>query len=254
MQDSRPKSTPLCPYTLLEKVDLSVDQIEKMKKYPYQELLGKINYIANSTRPELSVAVSKLSQFSNNPAYIHWNQLLHILKYLKFSTNEGIYLQHKNNDQLIAYSDSDWAGDKSTRKSTTGYTILMGKSLLCWKSQLQQTVAHSTLEAEFKAMAQMISTLIWCKGLLEELKMIKKNEETNLYCDNNGTIKVLNNKNFKGRCRHNEIHFSIVREQIEEYFLKLHYVETENNVADMFTKQLNKIKLCKLKNLINCRV
>ena len=93
------KRTPLCPNTVLDKI---------------------------TSRPDLSVCVTRLAQFSNCYGSIRWNQLVHIVQYLKYTKDEGIYLNAETGS-LRAFSDSDWGGDRPTRRSTTGYVT--------WKCQ-----------------------------------------------------------------------------------------------------------------------
>ena len=142
LENIQTKRTPLCPHTILDKVELNEEEKIKMQKLPYRELLGRINYLACTSRPDLSIAVTRLAPYSNCYGSLHWNQLIHVIQYLKYSRNDGIFLI-PNDDGLQAFSDSDWGGDRPTRRSTTGYIIKFCGSILMWKSTLQKSVAHS---------------------------------------------------------------------------------------------------------------
>ena len=245
------KRTPLCPHTVLDKVELTEEEKKKMANLPFRELLGKINYLACTSRPDLSVCVTRLAQFSNCYSSSHWNQLIHVVQYLKYTKDEGIYL-NACNGPLQAFSDSDWGGDRPTRRSTTGYVIKFGGSIIMWKSTLQKSVAHSTMDAEFKALAICISILIYVKNLLKEMNIFDSLKD--FFCDNTSCISTLLNNNYKSKTKHNEIHFRIVREQMEKNNLRLQYVESNQNLADILTKQVTHDKLSQLKSLFPCRV
>ena len=173
---------------------------------------------------------------------------MHLLCYLKATKEEGIYLS-AGDFQIRTYTDADWGGNLDTRRSTSGILITLGKSVILWKSKGQITVAHSTMEAEFKALANGVSYSLWLEELLRELGSDKPG--TNMFCDNQGCILALNGKNYIGRSKHNEIHFHVVKERMESSTITVNYIQSEENVADMLTKILTKDKLQYLKQKLN---
>src|SRR3990167_4699519 len=110
-----------------------------------------------------------------------------------------------------------------TRRSTSGIAIMIGSALVIWKSKIQKTVAHSTMEAEFKALASAVSLSTWANNLLCELNC--DTGTITFLCDNQGCIKALQGHNYKGRSKHNEIHFHIVKERITENHIFIQYVQ-----------------------------
>ena|SRR3990167_8125868 len=130
----------------------------------------------------------------NRPSNIHWRQLIHCLKYLKGTKQQGIHIDvNAEKQDLCLFTDADWGGDNSKRRSTSGYVILIGRNILLWKSVIQKSIAYSTEEAEFKAFAQAISDLKWCVGLMKELNFIVKHP-INCYIDNQACLKSLTMK------------------------------------------------------------
>jgi len=131
------------------------------------------NYVLLSnlpfTRPDISFAVSVVSQFLNSLCVDHWNAVIRILKYIKGSPGKGLLYGHSNHSKVICYSDADWAGSLSSRRSTSGYCVLIGDNLISWKSKKQHVVARSSAEAEYRVMASVTCELIWLKHLLIEL-------------------------------------------------------------------------------------
>lgn len=106
------------------------------------------------TRPDITFAVSAISQYMQNPKQIHREAACRILKYLKQTVGiEVLYKKGKNLD-VVSYSDADWAGSKADRKSTSGYCTFIGGNLVTWRSKKQNVVARSSAEAEYRAMAQ----------------------------------------------------------------------------------------------------
>ncbi|KAK2396286.1 hypothetical protein QL285_057944 [Trifolium repens] len=128
----------------------------------YRRLVGKLNYLT-MTRPGISFPVSVVSQFLNSPCDNHWNAVIQILKYIKGSPGKGLVFTDRGNTNIIGYSDADWAGDASDRRSTSGYCVFIGGNLISWKSKKQTVVARSSTEAKYRAMAHATYELLWLK-------------------------------------------------------------------------------------------
>ncbi|XP_048503120.1 uncharacterized mitochondrial protein AtMg00810-like [Beta vulgaris subsp. vulgaris] len=126
----------------------------------YRCLVGKLNFLTH-TRPDLSFAVQTLSQFLHAPKTHHFQALHHLLRYVASTADQGIMLQASTQLTLQGYSDSDWAACPNTRKSVTGYVMLLGNSPIYWKSKKQSTIYKSSSEAEYRAMAAAASELTW---------------------------------------------------------------------------------------------
>ena len=112
----------------------------------YRRLVGKLNYLT-ITRPNISSAVSVVSQFLNSPCVDHWNAVIHTLNCIKGLPGKGLLYGHSNRSKVVCYSDTDWAGSPSNRRSTYGYCILIGDNLISWKSKKKHVVARSSVEA-----------------------------------------------------------------------------------------------------------
>ena len=131
-------------------------------------MVGKLNFL-NNTRPDLCFTVQTLSQFLQHPRTSHLQALLHTLAYIQGTSTQGILLSGADHLRLQAFSDSDWAACPSSRRSVTGYLLLLGSSPLSWKSKKQGTVSRSSSEEEYRTMAQAASEVTWMVRLLEEL-------------------------------------------------------------------------------------
>ena len=147
----------------------------------YISLIGKLNFLIN-TRPDISYAVQTLSQFMQDPKEPHLQALQHVLQYISGTITKGILLNVSEQLTLQAFSDADWAASPNSRKSVTGYLILLGKSPILWKSKKQSNVSRSSSDSEYRAMASAASELTWLVRLLEELG-IQDLKPVTLNCD-----------------------------------------------------------------------
>uniref|UniRef100_A0A3Q7EBI1 Reverse transcriptase Ty1/copia-type domain-containing protein n=1 Tax=Solanum lycopersicum TaxID=4081 RepID=A0A3Q7EBI1_SOLLC len=138
----------------------------------YQRLVGKLLY-ATITRLDISYAVQTLSQFMQSPKKSHMEAATRVIRYLKGSVGQGIWLHSEPPNIITCWCDSDWAACPNTRRSITGYVIKFGESLVSWKSKKQQTLSRSSAEAEYRSMASAVSEITWLLGLFKELGVNK---------------------------------------------------------------------------------
>jgi len=248
MMDSKQVDTPEQPGFYLDKdmCATSVDEKQDMKGTPFRELVGALNWIATCTRPDISHAVSSLCRYLDNPGRQHWTSAKRVLKYLKGSSNFGLFFQAQQPPHLIAYSDSDWAGDRDSRKSTTGYTLMMSGSAIAWRSSLQKIVACSSTEAEYIALSETMREVIWIRQMLTELGFSQKSA-TRVLEDNQGCIAISKNRRTDKRTKHIDLRFHFCRDQIEQGAIEVEYCPTESMIADGLTKPINapKFKWCR---------
>ncbi|XP_073226952.1 secreted RxLR effector protein 161-like [Cicer arietinum] len=202
----------------------------------YRRLVGKLNYLT-VTRPDISFAVSVVSQFLNSPCQEHMDAVIRILKYIKSAPGKGLIYEDRGHTQIIGYSDADWAGSPIDRRSTSGYCVLIGGNLISWKSKKQNVVARSSAEAEYRAMALVTCELIWLKQLLKELQFEETSTMT-LICDNQAALHIALNPVFHERTKHIEIDCHFVREKIESGDIISSFVKSNDQLADVFTKSL----------------
>ncbi|PKU64015.1 Retrovirus-related Pol polyprotein from transposon TNT 1-94 [Dendrobium catenatum] len=135
----------------------------------YRQIVGSLQYLT-ITRPDLSFAVNFLCQHMHNPYVLHFQLLKRVQRYLRGTISLGLPIV-RSSLELQAYSDSDWASDSTTRRSVTGYCAYLGNNLVSWCVKKQTTVARSSTEAEYRALATAASDIIWLRRLLIEFKI-----------------------------------------------------------------------------------
>jgi hypothetical protein len=217
--------------------------------FPYREAVGSLLYLSNKTRPDISLAVNILSRKVEKPASNDINCVKRTLRYVKGSMNKGVSYKISKNDAnvLECYCDADYAGDEESRKSTTGYVIFYAGGPISWCSRKQPIVALSSTEAEYIAAADCIKELLYLKTLLGEL-LVEKKVQIKLKMDNQSAIRIIKNGVFNRRSKHIDVRYHFLLEKFKEGDIILDYVCSRENIADGFTKPLEKTKFKEFSN------
>jgi hypothetical protein len=239
MKDAKTANTPMPTGTVLTKEMCPVTSADKneMRKIPYRELVGSLLYLSTCTRPDIAFAVGRLCRYMDNPGTGHWKAAKHIVKYLKGTRNAGLLYQKTDHEEkLSAYVDADYAEDKDTRKSTTGYIFHLGSCSVAWNSTLQPIVTTSTTYAEYVAMSREAQENAYLRAIMKDLGI--NLPATLLQADNQGAIFLSENEAFHKRTKHIDVRYHYIREQVSLKKIKIEYVPTKDNVADALTKAL----------------
>ena len=194
------------------------------------------------TRPDIAYAVGVLARHASEPSYVACKLAVHLLQYLRRTSHYGIRFTATKFD-LHAFSDADWAGDKITRKSTTGYVVFAAGGPIAWQSKLQTTVATSSMESEYMAMYAALQELVWLRGVLEELGL-PIGVPTPLFIDNQSAQDLAMNPVAHKRSKHIAIKYHWIREHVGEDGFRTaecFHVATGDQSADIFTKALTGI-------------
>lgn len=148
----------------------------------YRQHVGSLQYLT-ITRPDLSFAVNSVCQFLSHPTTTHMQAVKRIWRYFAGTIHHGLHFQPSSDENLIAFSDSDWAGCPDTRRSTTGFVIFYAGIPVSWVSRIQRTISRSSCEAEYRAVSSAITELLWLQQLLHELG-VNLPSLPKLLCDN----------------------------------------------------------------------
>ncbi|KAJ9562385.1 LOW QUALITY PROTEIN: hypothetical protein OSB04_007545 [Centaurea solstitialis] len=216
----------------------SNDGTQSVDPTPYRKIVGSLQYLA-FTRPDISFAVNRLSQFMHAPSQKHWQALKRVLRYLKGTIHFGLFLKRNSPLHLTAFSDSDWGGISDGGRSTTAYLLYLGSNIISWRSNRQKSVSRSSTEAEYKALANAAAEVLWVKHLLQELGVPISTTPT-LYCDNTGATYLCANPVYHSRMKHVALDYHFVREQVTNASLKVLHINSKDQLVDVLTKPLSR--------------
>ncbi|KAI5327491.1 hypothetical protein L3X38_026887 [Prunus dulcis] len=193
----------------------------------YRSIVGALQYLT-FTRPDLCYAVNTVCQYMTQPSD---------LRYIHGTLDHGLNFTSGSWD-LHAYSDADWASDVNTHRSTTGFVVYLGNNLVSWQSKKQNYVSRSSIEAEYRALANTAADLAWVRQVLLDLKIFLPQPPT-IHCDNLSALALSSNPVYHSWIKHLDIDFHFVRERVQKKDLFVQYIPTEEQVADIFTKGLH---------------
>ncbi len=244
MLDCKPVATPMDANASFDKLS---DEDKRFDRTTYQQAIGCLTYLATRTRPDIAASVGILARFMADPGPAHWSAVKRILRYLQGTRNYGLVFVGGDQDTLLGYSDSDWAGDIITRRSTSGYVFQLGQSTISWCSKRQQTVAKSSTEAEYVALSIAVQEVIWLRRMLSDL-CVDVSAATVMMEDNQGAIELSKNPKHHGRTKHIDVSYHFTRERIATKEIKVNYVQSTENLADVMTKPLPRVSFEKFRD------
>ena len=173
----------------------------------------------------------------HDPRAGHLAFLKRVLRYVRDTTGLGLHLRASSHLDISAYSDADWAGCPDTRRSTSGYCIYLGDSLVSWSSKRQAIVSRSSAEEEYRGVANAAAECCWLRHLLGELH-VPVDTATIIYCDNVSAVYLSENPVHHGRTKHVELDVHFVREKVAVGDVRVLHVPTRQQLADIMTKGL----------------
>jgi len=217
---------------------------------PYRSAVGTLMWLMVYTRPDLTFAVIQVAKFVSSPRKEHWIAVKRIMRYLSRTREVGITYYPNPSFIIEGWSDSDWAGDLDTRRSTSGFVFTIAgtvaQSPVAWKSQLKKTVALSSTEAELIALTNTTKEAIWFRKLLACLGLSIK-EPTLIHEDNQGAMAIaVNQRGMTSRTKHVATRYFAVRGAIDDGAVQVTYTNTLEMLADIFTKAVGRIVLERL--------
>ena len=201
----------------------------------YRTLIGSLIYLM-ATRPDICSTVVSLSRHLEAPTEANMEAGKRVLRYLAGTTDKGVsFRKGDDNHKLVVFSDSDWAGCKITRRSTSGFLVYFAGGPISWKSKLQTTTALSSCEAEYVALTLAVKDVLHLHQLFNELG-VSLEKPTMIFGDNSAAISLAKNPVNHQRTKHIDIKHHFLREHIAKQNIKLAYIPTKHNFADILTK------------------
>jgi len=259
MLNCKPRDSPMPAGLQLSKPESTSPGDEKL---PFRSLVGKLLYIAISTRPDITYAVCYLARFVAAYSQQHYQAALRILQYLsgtvdlsiQYCCSEARFIDGK----LAAptgYVDADWAGDSHDRKSTTGYIFLMCGGPVSWISKKQLSVTLSSCEAEYTALSEAVKQAMYLSYFRQDFDL-DTSESKKRNADNQSAIIIATTPSYiyHGRTKHIDVRLHHIRGQVACGAITVEYCPTESMLADPLTKSLpapHFRKLCALINMVS---
>ena len=237
------------PIDVSNKLVASTESDSLVDIQKYQSAVGALLYLSTRTRPDISFAVGNVAKFSSKPCENHWTAVKRIFRYLKGTQNLGISYCKSVTNPCLGYSDADWAGDLTDRKSTSGYCFSICNGLVSWRSTKQTSVALSTAEAEYIALSGAAQEAAWLHKLLRELGFPVEGPIT-IYEDNQSAICLSKSNRNHPKTKHIDIKYNYIRSVINQNIVEVEYCPTSEMLADIFTKGMTSDKFVKLRNLL----
>ena len=247
----KPKDTPATTTTILRRHSTSPPFD---RHFDYRSIIGKMNYLEKSTRPDISCAVHQCARFTADPRRPHGEAVKHIGRYLTANADKGIIFTPDVTKSLECFVDSDFSGnwhkedaatDMDTARSRTGYIIRYAGCPIVWGSKLQTHIALSSTEAEYIAISTAMREIIPLMALMQEMKsygFIDTFDGPDIHCrvfeDNSGAIEIANTTKYRPRTKHINTQYHHFRYHVDTGLVKLQYIRSADQLADMLTKSL----------------
>ena len=234
----------------------------RKQSWNYRSAIGVLNYLQGMTRPDLSYAVHQCARFCENPKLSHEQAVKRVCRYLRATKDDGLIFTPDMNKGFECYADADWAGnwnkdhngDDSCVKSRTGYLITYAGCPIIWGSKLQQLIALSSTEAEVICLSTALREVISMQNLLIELRdfgIPVPFTHPNIHCktfeDNTACIELAKEAKLRPRTKHLACRLFHFRQHVEKGLISIHYVNTKNQIADIFTKPLPRVQFQELR-------
>jgi hypothetical protein len=208
----------------------------------YRSITGALLYAANVTRIDIAYSVGQLCRYTANPCAHHLAAAKQILRYVR--STPGLCLvfggrtQNVTTPILDVYCDADWSGDQKDGKSTTGCVIRFNGDVMNWVSKKQSSVAMSSAEAEYIAMAEAVKEALWYRSWIVEVLSVYVCPL--IRCDNQAAIKLSDNDTIHERSKHIRLRYHFIRDEKSKKHIDIMWIKSGQQQADILTKALDK--------------
>jgi hypothetical protein len=261
-ENTKGKDTP-APSTA--SINRDLDGAPHSESWEYRSVIGKLNYLEKSTRPDIAFAVHQCARYSSNPKESHSHAVRYIVRYLMKTRDMGIILKPSNHS-FECYVDADFQGgwdaktaseDSTTAKSRTAYIIMYAGCPIVWASKMQNDIALSTTESEYSALSEATREVLWLMGLMTEVRERMAPETITIptirctvFEDNEGAKAMATIPKMRPRTKHINGRMHHFRGAVASGRLKIESIDTTDQLADIGTKPLAKDLFTRLRGRI----
>ena len=217
-----------------------INQVKHMKGIPYSKAIGSVLWATVVSRPDTAYAVGVLSQFIQNPGPAHWEGVKRVISYLLSTKGPWLTFGGKKDVLLEGYSDLDWVSQKHCH-SILGFLFHYGQGTISWSLKKQAIIALLSTKAESVAQTHAAKEAMWLKTFVNEVRGGQEGPLT-IMADNQGAIALAKDNEFHLCTKHIDLCYHFICEAIEDKRIRMEYIPTGDNVADIFMKPLPKLK------------
>ena len=231
-------NTPLPAHYHVVRPDEETTTLSTTEMLKYRSGTGSLLYLVKHSRIDIANAVRELSKVMDKATSDHMKALLRCIRYVLLTEERQLHyrLTHRDKIKITAISDSDYAGDPESRKSVSGFIVFVNGCPIAWRSRQQKPTSLSSCESEYYAMTEAATELVYVKQIFDFLDMNVELPMT-IQCDNQGAIFLAKNES-STRTKHIDVRYHYIRDLVEEKLIKIEYVNTKKNTADVLTKNL----------------
>ena len=229
------------PYLKLQQADykkLRHEELDQISNSLYRFLVGCLLYLSIGTCPNITYSVQQLTEFLNCYTYAHLNTVLHMVHYLSETQVFKLHLGSDNPISLLGFTYSNWVNCLDTRWSIGRHTYTLASGIISWQAHKQRMVAASSCEAKYGAIFRASKEVIWLWTLLNAIGH-RLNEPTTILCDNNTAINLSEDPLLHDHVKHIDIKHHFLHEHVQSKEIHLSYINTHDNITDIFTKALD---------------
>ncbi|HVX00438.1 MAG TPA: reverse transcriptase domain-containing protein, partial [Candidatus Babeliaceae bacterium] len=216
--------------------------LDRNKSEMYRSIVGALLYAANITRIDIAYAVGQLCRHTATPCVHHLESARRVLRYVSNTSHLGLVFGRTKLDlsecRLDVYCDADWGGDRYDGKSNTGCVVRFNGDVMNWVSKKQTSVAMSSAEAEYIAMAEAVKEALWYRSWI--LEVLDKKITANIICDNEAAIKLSSNDTIHDRSKHIRLRYHFIRDEKAKNHITVSWIRSAKQQADILTKALDK--------------
>ena len=197
-------------------------------------------YLISCIRPDIAYVVNKLSRYTSNPGVMHWQGIMRVLKYLRFTRDYELHYT-RYTDVLEGYNDTNWISNVKDSKSQSGYVFTLGGITVSWKSSKQMVIAGFTMESEYIALKNCREEAEWLRHFLEDIPRWPRTVPPICkHCDSQSAIGRAQSSMYIGKSRHIRRRHNTIRQLLTTGVISIDFVKSKDNIADPLTKGLNR--------------
>nr|GEV43547.1 retrovirus-related Pol polyprotein from transposon TNT 1-94 [Tanacetum cinerariifolium] len=226
---------------MVEKSKLDEDREEKaVDPSHYRGMIGTLLYLTAS-KPDLQFSICMCARYQARPTEKHVHAVKMIFRYLRGTVHRGLWYPKDSSVALTAFADADHAGCQDTHRSTSGSVQFLEERFISWLSKRQKSAAISSTETEYIALSGFCAQILWMRSQLSDYGL--GFNKILMYCDNKSAIALCSNSVQHSRSKHIDIRYHFIKEQVENGVIELYFVNTEYQLADLFTKALGRERM-----------